>query len=260
MKILGIIPARYASTRFPAKVLADIKGKTMIRRVYEQVAKSKLLSEIYVATDHELIAKEVESFGGKVIMTATNHPSGTDRCFEGLQLVQNELQEKSEKVVYNYVINIQGDEPFIRPEQIDLLAQSLIDGKGEVELATMMLQAQNQEDLDNNSEVFVTFNTNFEALYFSRFPIPFQQKVPKSQWLSTHSYYKHLGMYAYRSNILEKITKLSVSSLEKCESLEQLRWLENGFKIKLVSTKHDSYCIDTPEDLAKVLAMFDKNV
>jgi len=251
MKILGIIPARYASTRFPAKVLADINGKTMIRRVYEQVAQAKLLTDVYVATDHDLIAEEVLAFGGNVIRTLATHPSGTDRCFEALQLV-NQLQATT----YNYVINIQGDEPFIQPSQIDLLAESLQQGKGSVELATMVLKVQNQEDLDNTSEVFVTFNTKFEALYFSRFPIPFQQKVPKNQWLTTHTYYKHLGMYAYRADILNTITKLSVSSLEQCESLEQLRWVENGFRIKLVHTDHDSYCIDTPEDLAKVVALF----
>jgi 3-deoxy-manno-octulosonate cytidylyltransferase (CMP-KDO synthetase) len=255
MKILGIIPARYASSRFPAKVLADIKGKTMIRRVYEQVQQSSLLTDICVATDHPEIAAEIASFGGKFVMTAQNHPSGTDRCFEALQK-NNDLEVIKTGTKYDYVINIQGDEPFIRPEQIDLLAKSLQVGEGQVELATMILQAQKQEDLDNNSEVFVTFNTNFEALYFSRFPIPFQQKVPREQWLAHHNYYKHLGMYAYRVDVLEKITKLSVSNLEKCESLEQLRWLENGFKIKLVSTEHDSYCIDTPEDLAKVLEMF----
>lgn len=251
MKIVGIIPARYASTRFPAKVLADIKGKTMIRRVYEQVQKASLLDAICVATDHEEIAQEVLSFGGNVVFTANHHPSGTDRCFEALQTIC-----KNNAVDYSYAVNIQGDEPFIQPEQIDLLVQSLLDGKGEVELATMILQAQKQEDLENLSEVFVTFTTAMEALYFSRFPIPFQQKVPKEKWLETHTYYKHLGMYAYRADILEKITKLSVSNLEKCESLEQLRWLENGFKIKLVSTEYDSYCIDTPEDLQKVLAMF----
>lgn len=251
MNILGIIPARYASTRFPAKVLVDIKGKTMIRRVYEQVIQANLLTDLYVATDHEAIAKEVESFGGKVVFTADNHPSGTDRCYEALQKIATLSGKK-----YDYAINIQGDEPFIRPEQINLLAQSLLDSQGKAELATMILEAKNAEDLENNSEVFVTFNTNWEALYFSRFPIPFQQKVPKDKWLAHHPYYKHLGMYAYRSDVLAKITQLSVSSLEKCESLEQLRWLENGFRIKLVLTEQDSYCIDTPEDLAKVLELF----
>jgi 3-deoxy-manno-octulosonate cytidylyltransferase (CMP-KDO synthetase) len=251
MKIIGIIPARYASTRFPAKVLADINGKSMIRRVYEQVIQANLLTDICVATDHEAIAEEVDRFGGKYVFTATNHPSGTDRCFEALQKNITLTQEN-----YDYVINIQGDEPFIKPEQIDLLAQTLIEGNKTIELATMVLKAQNIADLENNSEVFVTFNTAWEALYFSRFPIPFQQKAPKHEWLSHHDYYKHLGMYAYRTDILSKLTQLSVSSLEKCESLEQLRWLENGFRIKLVATNHDSYCIDTPEDLEKVLAQF----
>jgi 3-deoxy-manno-octulosonate cytidylyltransferase (CMP-KDO synthetase) len=251
MKILGIIPARYASTRFPAKILADIKGKTMIRRVYEQVVQAQHLAQIVVATDHEEIAKEVRSFGGQVMMTQATHPSGTDRCQEALQLLEKELLTK-----FDYVLNIQGDEPFIQPEQIDLLANALIEGRGEVELATMISKASSQEELDNNSEVFVTMNTAWEALYFSRFPIPFQQKVARKDWLQHQTYYKHLGMYAYRTDILGKITQLSPSSLEIAESLEQLRWLQNGYKIKLVLTDMESYCIDTPEDLANLLEKF----
>jgi 3-deoxy-manno-octulosonate cytidylyltransferase (CMP-KDO synthetase) len=255
MKILGIIPARYASTRFPAKVLAMIKGKTMIERVYEQAKQANWLAEVYVATDHEAIAAEVSRFGGKFVITSPTHASGTDRCHEALAKINAE-RANLQLPPYDYVINVQGDEPFIQPEQIDKLAKVLVESEGKVELATMILQAQSPEDLHNNSEVFVTFNIAKEALYFSRFPIPFQQKVSKEKWFETHKYYKHVGMYAYRVDILQKITKLSVSDLETCESLEQLRWLENGFKIKLVETETDSYCIDTQEDLERLLDKF----
>lgn len=255
MKILSIIPARYASTRFPAKILAMIKGKTMIQRVYEQAKQAHLLADVYVATDHEAIAAEVSRFGGKFVMTSPSHASGTDRCHEALAKI-NETAAALQLPTYDYVINVQGDEPFIQPEQIDKLAKVLVESAGKVELATMILQAQSPEDLHNNSEVFVTFNTAKEALYFSRFPIPFQQKVSKEKWFETHKYYKHVGMYAYRVDILQKITKLLVSDLETCESLEQLRWLENGFKIKLVETETDSYCIDTQEDLERLLHKF----
>ncbi len=255
MHIIAIIPARYASSRFPAKVLADIKGKTMIRRVYEQTKKARHIAEVYVATDHEAIAAEVQNFGGKCVMTSPNHQSGTDRCFEALTQIQAMSNQK-----IDYVINVQGDEPFIQPDQIDRIAETLIarkrKGEEKIELATMILKVQSVEDLANNSEVFVTFNTIKEALYFSRFPIPYQQKVPKEKWLDTHTYYKHVGIYAYMAEVLEEITATSPSTLEKCESLEQLRWLEHGYTIQLVETETDSYCIDTPEDLERVLKMF----
>lgn len=242
--IVGIIPARYASTRFPGKPLIDIKGKSMLQRVYEQAAKSMSLNRVVVATDDQQIFDHVKNFGGDVVMTAANHPSGTDRCRDALQ----QLNEN-----YNYVINIQGDEPFIVPEQIDELAAVLQDGT--VELATQMIEAESYEILFDKGEVKITLNTNNEALYFSRMVIPFIKGVEEKEWHRHHRYYRHVGMYAYRKDILKKITTLPVSSLEKAESLEQLRWLENGFKIKCVETKYESHCIDTPEDVEKVLKL-----
>ncbi len=240
--IVALIPARYASTRFPGKPLADIQGKSMIQRVYEQASRSKLVDEVVVATDDARIAEHVVSFGGKVVITRADHPSGTDRCYEALTLLDTP---------YQYVINIQGDEPFIDPEQIDELAAVL--QTGEVELATQMIAIDSEALLFDRGEVKIVLNTNNEALYFSRMPIPFIKGVPESDWHKHHTYYRHVGMYAYRRDVLEAITKLPVSALEKAESLEQLRWLENGFRIKCVTTKFDSHCIDTPEDIEKVL-------
>lgn len=243
--IVGIIPARYASTRFPGKPLIEINGKSMLQRVYEQAAKSKSLSKVVVATDDERIIHHVKNFGGEAVMTAAHHPSGTDRCWDALQQLEENFQ---------YVINIQGDEPFIEPEQIDELANELKDGT--IELATQMIAVDNHEILFDRGEVKIVLNTNNEALYFSRMVIPFIKGVDEKEWHQHHTYYRHVGMYAYRKDVLEKITKLPVSSLEKAESLEQLRWIENGFKIKCVTTKYESHCIDTPEDLEKVLHLF----
>lgn len=240
--IVALIPARYASTRFPGKPLIEIEGKTMIRRVYEQASKSKLVDEVVVATDDDRIAEHVKAFGGKVVITRADHPSGTDRCYEALTLLDKP---------YQYVINIQGDEPFIDPEQIDELAAVL--QSGEVELATQMIAIDSEALLFDRGEVKIVLNTNNEALYFSRMPIPFIKGVPESDWHKHHTYYRHVGMYAYRRDVLEQLTRLPVSALEKAESLEQLRWLEHGFKIKCVPTKFDSHCIDTPEDVEKVL-------
>lgn len=223
----------------------------MIRRVYEQAAQAQDLARLVVATDHEAIAAEVRHFGGEVVMTRSSHLSGTDRCHEALQQVVANTGAS-----FDYVVNIQGDEPFIQPQQINLLTQALVAGKGSIELATMITKATSPAELENNSEVFVTMNTDWEALYFSRFPIPFQQKVPRPDWLSHQTYYKHLGMYAYRADILGEITQLPPSSLEVAESLEQLRWLQHGYAIKLVLTDIESYCIDTPEDLANALGKF----
>lgn len=241
--ILGIIPARYASTRFPGKPLIEILGKTMIQRVYEQTKKSTLLADVVVATDDERIYDHVVGFGGKAVYTKSEHPSGTDRCFEALQNIKGH---------YDYVINIQGDEPFIDPSQIELLA-SECDGK--TELATLMIPVDSHEVLFDMGEVKITLNTNNEALYFSRMVIPFIKGKPQEEWHKHHQYYRHAGMYAYRKDVLEAITKLKPSSLENAESLEQLRWLENGFKVKCAITQFDSHCIDTPEDIDKVLRL-----
>lgn len=240
--IIGIIPARYSSTRFPGKALCDIKGKTMIQRVYEQSKKSTALAKVVVATDDERIYDHVISFGGEVVMTAAHHQSGTDRCQDALQQLQGN---------YQYVINIQGDEPFIDPQQINELAAVLTDGI--TELATQMIAVDSYDMLFDKGEVKIVLNTNNEALYFSRMVIPFIKGVDEKEWHLHHTYYRHVGLYAYRKDILEKITKLSVSSLEKAESLEQLRWVENGFTIKCVITAFESHCIDTPEDLERML-------
>jgi len=242
MKILGIIPARYASSRFPGKPLVDMLGQTMIQRVYNQVKKSKRLSQVVVATDDKRIYDHILSFGGNAVMTGENHPSGTDRCYEA-------LKKSNDK--FDFAINIQGDEPFIDPNQIDLLCSSITE---KTELATLIQKIATLEQLNSPGEAKVVINHLQEAIYFSRSPIPFVQKAEQKDWLSKTTFYRHVGLYAYRSDILERITQLSPSLLEKAESLEQLRWIENGFKIKTVETEmEESICIDTPEDMEKAL-------
>src|SRR6478609_1343215 len=242
MKILGIIPARYASSRFPGKPLVDMLGQTMIQRVYNQVKKSKRLSQVVVATDDKRIYDHILSFGGNAVMTGENHPSGTDRCYEA-------LKKSNDK--FDFAINIQVDEPFIDPNQIDLLCSSITE---KTELATLIQKIATLEQLNSPGEAKVVINHLQEAIYFSRSPIPFVQKAEQKDWLSKTTFYRHVGLYAYRSDILERITQLSPSLLEKAESLEQLRWIENGFKIKTVETEmEESICIDTPEDLEKAL-------
>ena len=247
MKILGIIPARFASTRFPGKPLIDILGKSMLQRVYEQAKKCTKLNDIIIATDDERISAHAKSFGANVVITKAEHPSGTDRSFEAYL--------KSGKQ-YDYILNIQGDEPFIDPSQITLLTNSC---DGNAELATLMIKCNSHDVLFDKGEVKITLNTYNEALYFSRMVIPFIKGIDEKEWHKHFNYYRHVGMYAYRTDILEKITKLKPSPLEIAESLEQLRWLENGFKIKCVETEHDSHCVDTPEDIEKVLKLMGIN-
>jgi len=213
----------------------------MIQRVYEQARRSGLLTDVTVATDNIEIYNHVEAFGGKVCMTRDSHVSGTDRCYEALSLQHSR---------YDYVINIQGDEPFIQPEQIDLLGSKL---NGAVEIATLGKTISTVDELESEGEVKITMNANKEALYFSRSIIPYivPNASDKKEWLSKYPFFKHVGMYAYRTDILEQITKLPVSSLEKVERLEQLRWLENGFKVSIVETTEETFCIDTPQDLEK---------
>jgi 3-deoxy-manno-octulosonate cytidylyltransferase (CMP-KDO synthetase) len=242
MNILGIIPARYASVRFPAKALTDIMGKTMVQRVYEQASLASALGQVVVATDHPLIFENVQSFGGKVVMTNPDHPSGTDRCYEAL---------KKTSTKFDFVINIQGDEPFIQPEQINILAQCLQNTS--TQLATLVKKITDTETLFDPNKPKVILNTASEAIYFSRQPIPYMRGLVQEQWLTNHTFYKHIGMYAYRTDVLEKITQLPVSSLEKVEALEQLRWIENGYHIKVAITPYDTLGIDTPEDLKKAL-------
>lgn len=237
MKILGIIPARYASTRFPGKPMAMIGDKTMIERVYIQCIKSNL-TEIIVATDDERIYKHVRTFG-KAMMTADHHPSGTDRCQEVIEKARDK---------FDFVINIQGDEPFIDPEQINLLANSL---REEIQIATLIKKIENPEDLFTPNVVKVVTDVNKKAIYFSRAPIPHLRGVKEDEWLSHGTFFKHIGMYAYRTDILQKITSLAQTPLEKQESLEQLRWLENEFNIQTIETNMETIGVDVPGDIAK---------
>ncbi len=243
-KILGIIPARYGSTRFPGKPLADIGGKPMIQRVYEQACQK--LDDVYVATDDERIEAAVKGFGGKVVMTSVEHQSGTDRCAEALAKV-SELENSR----FYAVINIQGDEPFISPVQIETLANCFNDDA--TELATLVKPIRHHQDLFNPNKPKVVVSKDKCALYFSRSPIPYLRGQAEETWVEKHQYYNHIGLYGYRSDILEKITQLPIGTLEAAESLEQLRWLENGYSIRVEETNEQAIAIDTPEDLEKVL-------
>jgi 3-deoxy-manno-octulosonate cytidylyltransferase (CMP-KDO synthetase) len=237
MKILGIIPARYASSRFPGKPLVDIAGKSMIHRVYEQAKKCINLTEVIVATDDVRIYDHVLNFGGEAIMTSADHQSGTDRCAEvALQHPQ-----------YNVIINIQGDEPYINPEQITKLAACF--NNDETQIATLIKKVANEQELLNVNLPKVVINKLSEAIYFSRSPLPHIRGQEQQNWLNHFTYFKHIGIYGYRADILQQITKLPVSSLEKAESLEQLRWIENGYRIKVAETELGTHAIDTPEDL-----------
>ena len=235
MKIAGIIPARFASTRFPGKPLVNIGGKTMIHRVYEQASKANTLSEVIVATDDERIYKEVDRFGGKVLMTAKHHQNGTERC-----------AEVAEQLDADVIINIQGDEPFIQPEQINLLASVFTAGTGIPDIATLIKEHLLDEELHNPSRIKVVINKYLDALYFSRSIIPFLRETTKAH---AATYYKHIGIYAFRKVVLADLVKLPPSHLELAESLEQLRWLENGYRIKCAITTLESVSVDTPEDL-----------
>ena len=241
MTILGIIPARYASTRFPAKALTDIGGKSMIRRVVEQARQAKSLTRVVVATDDTRIHDHVVNFGGEVVMTSPHHQNGTDRCQEARQQIGGDV---------DYVVNIQGDEPFIQPAQIDRLAAVL---DGQTELATLVKRITDPAVLQNPNSPKVVINAAGEALYFSRQAIPYQRDRPIETWLDHQPYYKHIGLYAYRADVLAHITQLPPSSLERAEALEQLRWLENGFRIQTVATDLETIGIDTLEDLAAAL-------
>lgn len=243
MLILGVIPARFASTRFPGKPLTVINGKTMIRRVYEQASASKKLSKVVVATDDDRIFNEVKSFGGEAVMTSDQHRSGTDRCAEVVTNVSGN---------WNAVINIQGDEPFIQPEQIDLLAGLFSDP--DVKIGTLVKKLSDPSDLDNPNTMKVVLDTKNNGLYFSRSCIPFVRGAEKSDWLKQHKFYKHIGIYGYRTETLLEITKLAPGKLEIAESLEQLRWLENGYSIRTAFTELETISIDVPADLDKLKA------
>jgi len=244
MKFLGIIPARYNSTRFPGKPLADIGGKPMIQRVYEQVWST--VDELVVATDDERIFKTVQQFGGSVVLTSTAHQSGTDRCYEAYQ---------KRGGAFEVVINIQGDEPFIQPSQILLLKDCF--SKPETQIATLVKPFEKDDDFEkqlfNPNTPKVVLNNRHEAIYFSRSVIPYVRSKEKAEWMQTHPFYKHIGLYAYRSDVLKAITTLPPSSLELAENLEQLRWIQNGFSIKVAITDQETIGIDTPDDLEKAI-------
>jgi len=243
MKILGIIPARYESSRFPGKPLIDIAGKSMIQRVYAQCQKSDRLDKVIVATDDQRILDHLKTFGAEGVMTSTKHASGTDRC--------GEVAEKFPE--FDILINIQGDEPMIDPLQIDLLCSCFDDPN--TRIATLVKRIHTNGELFNENTPKVILNKNNQAVYFSRATIPFLRDKKNDTWLNLHAFYKHIGIYAFRSQALSEITKLPVSGLELAEGLEQLRWIENGYPIQTAITNKESQAIDTPEDLIKLLTL-----
>jgi len=240
-KIVGVIPARYESSRFPGKPLIDIAGKTMIQRVYEQASKAKSLDMVVVATDDDRIFNHVKSFGGEVVMTDPNHQSGTERCQEAYKKIAPDA---------NVVVNIQGDEPFIDPLQIELVTQLFQQEK--TQLGTLIKKIIDQETLFNNNTPKVVVGAGGKAIYFSRQTIPFLRDVAQENWLQKQDFYKHIGIYAYRTSVLDEIVQLPESPLEKSEKLEQLRWLENGYEIFTAITEIETIGIDTKEDLEKI--------
>ncbi|PWK78065.1 3-deoxy-manno-octulosonate cytidylyltransferase (CMP-KDO synthetase) [Mucilaginibacter oryzae] len=239
MKILGIIPARYASSRFPGKPLVDIGGKTMIQRVYEQAKKCKSLNEVIVATDDDRIFNHVSDFGGLAVMTGSHHQNGTDRCAEVARLHSG----------YDVIINIQGDEPFINPEQISKLAACFNDA--DTQLATLVKRILTEQELHNSNSPKVVINQQSEAVYFSRATLPHIRGQEPENWLEFYPFFKHIGIYGYRADVLQEVTQLPVSPLEKAESLEQLRWIDNGYRIKVAETNLETHAVDVPEDLEK---------
>lgn len=244
IQFAAIIPARYASTRFPGKPLVMLGNKTMIQRVYEQASKS--VDMVYVATDDKRIMDTVGNFGGKAVLTSDKHFSGTDRCKEAADKIMNETG-----LNIDVVINVQGDEPFIKPEQIDLLKSCFNDS--DVEIATLIRKTEHGEDIFNPNQVKVILDKVGNAIYFSRAAIPYYRGIDPAEWSNTDTFYKHLGLYAYTSLALNKITQMERSHLEIAESLEQNRWIENGLKIRTAVTDHESISIDTPDDLERAL-------
>ena len=243
MNFLGIIPARYGSTRLEGKPLADIEGKTMIQHVYEQASKS--INDVYVATDDARIEEAVLAFGGKVVMTSSNHTTGTNRCLEAFEIVNASSDKK-----FDVVINVQGDEPLLVPEQLGELMSCFEDER--TEMATLITPVIRMDDLFNESEVFVVFNKDQFALYFSREVIPHIHGMHKTKWLDNNTYHKHLGLYGYTTDALKIFAELPQTNLELTESLEQNRWIENGGNIKLAVTQYDSIPVDTIDDLERV--------
>lgn len=241
MSVLGVIPARYASTRFPGKPLVEIAGKSMLQRVYEQVSKATKIDKVVVATDDKRIFDHVKFFGGEVLMTLASHQSGTDRCAEVANLYE----------AFQYVVNIQGDEPFIDPSQINQLAERLLK-KADTEIATLAKRIDKVADLFDPNVVKVVFDKHQKALYFSRSTIPFLRQAPEDNWLKVGKFYKHIGLYGFKREVLLNISNLEQSHYEKLEALEQLRWLEEGYNIAIEITEIETLGIDSPEDLKKI--------
>ncbi|HOG19830.1 MAG TPA: 3-deoxy-manno-octulosonate cytidylyltransferase [Salinivirgaceae bacterium] len=241
----ALIPARYASSRFPGKPLVNIYGKPMIQHVYEHA--SVLFEQCAVATDDKRIADAIKAFDGKFIMTASHHQSGTDRCAEASEIAVKELGWE-----IDVVVNIQGDEPFVQAEQLKQICACFDNEK--IQIATLIKKIGTETELFDINKPKVVIDTNGRAIYFSRNPIPFMRGKPNDQWLNSHVYYKHIGMYAYRLNTLQEISKLKQGKLEIAESLEQLRWIENGFTIQTSLTDIENLSVDTPEDLAQLLS------
>lgn len=242
-QFLALIPARYGSTRFPGKPLANIQGKPMIQHVYERAA--DYLDTVCVATDDRRIEEVVQSFGGRVVMTAETHQSGTDRCAEALDRLEQLLGR-----TFDVVFNIQGDEPFIDNRQLKQLSEAF--NEPGTQIATLVKKIEKQTDLFDVNKPKVVVNQLKEAIYFSRAPIPYYRNLDEDKWLSKHQYYKHIGLYAYRADVLRRITKLEQSCLEIAESLEQLRWLEHGYRIAVRETDIENISIDTPADLRSI--------
>lgn len=245
MNAIAIIPARYASTRFPGKPLADIAGRPMIQWVYDQA--SQALADVYVATDDTRIMDAVAAFGGRAVMTSDQHQSGTDRIAEAVAAIQAQTGR-----TFDIVVNIQGDEPFIQPAQIESLVSCFAQPR--TDIATLIKPIDDEAVLANPNSPKVVIGTRGQALYFSRSAIPFARGTAAGQWTAKHQYYKHIGIYAYRTPVLFEITQLPQSPLELAESLEQLRWLENGYTVQTAQTAFEGMAVDTPEDLQRVLA------
>lgn len=247
MKVIGIIPARYGSTRFPGKPLVEINGKSMIRHVYENASKSKSLGRVIVATDDERISGHVKDFGGEVFMTSELHASGTERVHEAL--LQVEKMNPGEE--WDVIINVQGDEPFIAPAQIDLLISLF--HYPDTGIGTLAKGIDDQETLVNPDVVKVVLDSHGRAMFFSRNPIPYIRSKNINDWAAENSHFKHIGIYGYRNKTLKEIVELAPGRIEKAEALEQLRWLENGYVIRVGLTTIDSISVDTPEDLSKLI-------
>lgn len=241
-RTIGIIPARFASTRFPGKPLVMIDGITMIERVYTQARKSTSLQKVIVATDNEEIFKTVKKFGGDVVITSPDHTSGTERCAEVVA---------KENTIWDVVINIQGDEPFIDPRQIDLLTSCFKDSS--VNIATLIKKVTSHAELSNPNTPKVIINEKADAIYFSRQAIPFLKGIAFEKWHEQVVFYKHIGIYGYRPSVLAQLVKLPFGKLEQAESLEQLRWIEHGYAIRTAVTDIETTAIDTPEDLSRLL-------